>query len=140
MEKTDEKSNKTKQSEIESGKGMAILSYFAILALIPYFSEKKNKYVRFHAVQGMNLLLVWVAFCLLSWIVNAIVWAIACPDAWSCLGNMLGGGLGIIGIVNLLVSLVGIGIGVIAIIGIVNAASGKEKPVPILGGIKIIKK
>ena len=47
--------NEYDKKEIENGKVMAILAYLGILCLIPYFAEKDNKYVRFHAIQGLNL-------------------------------------------------------------------------------------
>ncbi len=43
------------QEEIKSGKVMSILAYMSILSLIPFFMEKKNKYVVFNAKQGLNL-------------------------------------------------------------------------------------
>ena len=43
------------QADINSGKLMSILSYISILVLIPFLTEKRNKYVIFHAKQGMNL-------------------------------------------------------------------------------------
>ena len=43
------------QEEIKAGRVMSILAYLSILALIPFFMERKNKYVVFHAKQGMNL-------------------------------------------------------------------------------------
>jgi len=139
MENSVEDSKKTTNQEAESGKGMAVLAY--IIALIPYFAEKKNQFVRYHAVQGMNILIVSAGFGILSVIINRIVWAVTCPDALSCLGNVLGGGgLGAVGLVNLLLGLVWAGIGILSIVGIVNAAQGKEKEVPILGKVKIIKK
>lgn len=59
------------KKEIESGKGMAILSY--ILPFIPYFAEKDNKYVRYHAVQGMNLLIVAIAYSVIYSILTSII-------------------------------------------------------------------
>ena len=53
-----DKSADYSKEEIDNGKLMALLSYIGILALIPYFAEKENKYVRFHAIQGLNLLIV----------------------------------------------------------------------------------
>lgn len=43
------------QEEIKSGKVMSILAYMSILSLIPFFMEKKNRYVVFNAKQGLNL-------------------------------------------------------------------------------------
>jgi len=137
MEKTTDGGG-AKKSEIESGKGMAVLSYLGLLALIPYFAEKKNKFVRFHALQGMNLLLIWVAYAVLSGIVNAIFITVA---VGSCVAGVAGcvGGFGFAGIMSGLVWLIGVGIGVIALLGLIYALQGKEKEVPILGKIKIIK-
>ena len=46
------------KEEKDAGKLMAILSYIGILCLIPYFVEKDNKYVRYHAIQGLNLFII----------------------------------------------------------------------------------
>ena len=37
---------------------MGVLSYLGLLALIPYFSKGQSSFVRFHALQGMNLFLL----------------------------------------------------------------------------------
>ena len=134
-----EKTTITKQ-EIDQGKGMAVLSYFGILALIPYFSEKKNKFVRFHAIQGMNIMLVAIAYGVLSGIIQGIVTGItigSCTSSWVGLMNC---NTTAIIITGWLFGLVGIGLGVLCIMGIVFAAQGQTKEVPILGKIKIIKK
>ena len=52
MENEETKVTESNKKDNESKKSMAILSY--IIPLIPYFVEKKDKFVRFHAVQGMN--------------------------------------------------------------------------------------
>lgn len=136
------KSNKFTPKEIESGKGMAVLSY--IIALIPYFAEKNNKYVRFHAIQGMNIFLVAIAYGVVNGIITSALTAILlgnCTYSWYygysavCAANA-----GVLSIVTVILSLIGAVIGVISIIGIVNAATGKAVPVPLLGKIKIIKK
>ncbi|MDR2524176.1 MAG: DUF4870 domain-containing protein [Candidatus Nomurabacteria bacterium] len=122
------------KKEIETGKGMAILSY--IIALIPYFAEKNNKFARFHAVQGMNIFLIAVGWAIVNWIITAIATSIACSGGlYSCLS-----GAGMVGIVSTILSLVSIAIGVFDIIGLVYAATGQAKEVPLLGKIKIIKK
>lgn len=126
------------KKEIESGKGMAILSY--IIALIPYFAEKKNKYVRFHAVQGMNILIVAVAWAILAAIINSVVNAIFCSTGYGYWYSSCWYTFGIEDVISWIVSLVSLGIGVLDIIGLVYAATGKAKEVPLLGKIKIIKK
>ena len=130
----------TKQ-EVESGKGMSVLAYFGILALIPYFAEKKNKFVRFHAVQGMNLMLVLVAYAILSGVIQGIV---SSATLSNCVNSFWGYGARCdytaTTITSLIFGLIGLAIAVVAIIGIVNAAQGKTKELPIIGKIKIIKK
>ena len=51
---------------------MSILSYLGILCLLPYLTEKVHQYVRFHAIQGLNLFLIAtiysIAYSVLSFI------------------------------------------------------------------------
>lgn len=107
------------KKELEDGKTMAILSY--ILPFIPYFAEKENKRVRFHAVQGMNLLIVAVALNIVTNILYSISWRL-----W-----------GIVGTISMIVNL---GITALCIIGIVNVCKEQAKELPIIDKIKIIKK
>jgi len=103
-------------SEVESGKLMAILSYIGILCLIPYFAEKNNSFVVFHAKQGLNLFILEII---------ALVAA-----------NILGG---IMYMTYTLTSIVEIAVLIFSIIGIVYAAQGEKKELPVIGSIKIVK-
>jgi len=131
--------DQTSKKEIEDGKAMAIIAY--ILAPIPYFAEKKNKFVRYHAIQGMNIFIIAVAYTIVASIINNIVWN---ATIGSCLRSILSGPWhactsGIDSFIRSVLGLVGLGIGVIAIIGIINVVNGKKKAVPFLGKVKIIK-
>jgi uncharacterized membrane protein len=127
------------KKDIDAGKGMAVLSY--IIALIPYFAEKKNKYVRFHAVQGMNILIIAVGWTIVSQIILAIITAASIGSVYSTYSYSAGvGGLALVGILGMVFSAVSILIGVLDIIGLVYAAQGQAKAVPLLGKIRIIKK
>ncbi len=74
-------SNEYSKEDIKKGKALGILSYLGILVLIPYLSEKKNKYVIFHAKQGISLLIaeiivggiLWFLGLILSWRVSWLV-------------------------------------------------------------------
>ena len=74
-------SNEYSKEDIKKGKTLGILSYLGILVLIPYLSEKKNKYVIFHAKQGISLLIaeiivggiLWFLGLILSWRVSWLV-------------------------------------------------------------------
>ena len=74
-------SNEYSKEDIKKGKTLGILSYLGILVFIPYLSEKNNKYVIFHAKQGISLLvaeiigggILWFLGLILSWRVNWLV-------------------------------------------------------------------
>ncbi len=100
------------EKEKEDGKVMAILSYISLLSLIPYFTEKENKWVRFHAIQGVNLLIIEAIFMVIG-MIPLLGWVIK----W--IGNII--------------------VIILSIIGIVNVCNGETKELPIVGGIKFIK-
>ena len=118
------------KEEIENGKLMALLSYIGILALIPYFAEKENKYVRFHAIQGINLLIINLEVSAASFVV-AIVATILfiIPIIGWILGFLL----------YLVIGLVPVGLLVISILGVVYSLQGNAKELPIVNQIKFIK-
>lgn len=114
------------KKSIEDGKALSILSYIGILALIPFFAEKKNKYVVAHAKIGMNLflieLIVTVGLTIVASILTLTI--VLIPLAF------------IIGIAEWAA---GIFFVVVSIIGIVNACGGEVKELPLIGKFKIIK-
>ncbi len=114
--------------DIEQNKVMALLSYLGILVLVPLFAAKESKFARFHAGQGLNLLIALVAWEIVHRVLMAVFRAILLPDAWriySLLGTIL--------------SLVYIVFTILAIIGIVNALNGKAKELPVVGKYKLLK-
>lgn len=98
--------------EKEDGKLMAILSYVGVLSLVPYLAEKDNKWVRYHAIQGVNLFIIEVILYIIR-VIPILGW--------------------IVGWLGSIVTLV------ISIIGIVNVCNGETKELPIVGKIKFIK-
>ncbi len=118
--------------EIKEGKSIAWLSYFGLLALIPYFAQKENKYTHAHAIRGLNLLIVDIAWGVLMSILQSVI---RTPVTyWGYTYYTTPGWL-------YLISAAGyIFICVVSIIGIVNACSGKVKDLPLVGKVKIIKK
>ena len=94
------------QPSQSSGKniGMAIVAY--ILFFIPLLTDAKNDpFVKYHVKQGLVLFISGFVIMVVSWM-PIIRWF-----AW---------------ILNL-------GIFVLFIIGVINAATGKEKPLPLIG-------
>ena len=106
-------------------KGMAVVAY--ILFFIPLLTgaHRKSSFVKFHTNQGTVLFLISVPL----WIVTAIVTTI--------LFRMSSGIPAIV--FGLLTPLVSIVILVLLVIGIINAASGNMKLLPLIGKITIIK-
>ncbi len=122
--------------DAEANKVFAILAYIGILVLVTIFGAPKNsKFARFHANQGLVLLIAEAVYGIFSGIISGIIRAIV-PDYQFVFG---GAGAAVYGIVSVLLSLISIVFLVFAIIGIVNAATGKAKELPIIGKIKILK-
>jgi uncharacterized membrane protein len=48
------------KKDIRENKTLAILSYLSILCLIPLLMKKDSKFVKFHAKQGLVLLIGWI--------------------------------------------------------------------------------
>ena len=113
------------QEDVQNNKVFAILAYFGILVLVPIFAAKESKFARFHANQGLGLFICEAAWCIISYIITALL-----IHSWS---------FGLLTLWSLISWLVWIGFLVFAIIGIVNAAQGSTKPLPIFGKFKILK-
>lgn len=110
-------------NDIENNMAMAILSYLSWLVLIPLLAAKNSKFARYHANQGLVLAIAELAFGVAYGIVSAIILAISLRLAF------IVSIIGLLGLVFLALS----------IIGIVNAANGRAKELPIIGKIKLIK-
>lgn len=130
-------SEKFDKKEVESNKGMAIIAY--ILPFIPYFFEKNNKYVRYHAIQGMNLLLISILYGIVYSVLTSIIKVNGSCGKW--LGYDFGNYCQVTPWwITLPLSLIGLGITVLSIIGIINVCNGKAKELPIVSKFKFLKK
>ena len=89
-----------------------VLAYFSILFFLPLVVAPGDQRAKFHANQGLVLFLVGIVI----------------------------GIIGVIPVVGAIVALVGgLATFVFAILGIINALKGEMKPLPLIGGIEIIK-
>ena len=97
-------------TDVNANKVMAILAYLGILVFIPIFAAKESKFARFHANQGLILFICSVVIFVVGRIpgLSAIAW-----------------------ILNLIVA-------VFAVLGIINAAKGEAKELPLIGKFRII--
>jgi uncharacterized membrane protein len=98
-------------SDVQSNKGMAVLAY--IIFFIPLLAAKDSKFAMYHANQGLVLFLAAVASNIVLGMIPIIGW-ILLPFAY-------------------------LAVLVFIIIGIMNAANGRNKPLPLIGGISILK-
>ena len=113
------------QSDAQQNKVMGILAYLSWLVIVPWIAAKESPFARYHTNQGLVLAIGEIAW----WILSAILTAIA-TAAYSL------GFLAVIGVISWILGIVFL---VFSILGIVNAAKGEMKPLPIIGGIKILK-
>jgi len=109
--------------DIEENKAMGIFAYLSFLVLIPIFAAKTSAFARYHSNQGLVLFIVTVAYSIVSGILNSLILAIS----WRLY------------FLTSIISMVGIVFTVLAIIGVVNAYKGEKKPLPVIGGINILK-
>ena len=105
--------------DAQTNKVYGILAYIGILVLVPIFAAKESKWARFHANQGLVLCIVLVAASLIMGILGSIPY--------------LGWLFYIIG------ALLEIPAVILMVLGIVGAAKGQAKELPIIGGIRILK-
>ena len=111
------------QNDITQNKAMGILAYFGPLCFIPMFAAKGSKFARFHANQGLVLLIACVVWAIASSILNSIILAIS----WRLY------------FITSIISLLSVVFAILAIIGIINAANGRAKELPVIGKFKILK-
>ncbi len=99
----------------QDDKLIGILSYLGILWIVAYilYGSKKTEYNLFHVKQGLGLIIVWLG-----------IWIIAFIAAFIPVVGM------IIGFIMIFVYL---GLLVVMILGIINAANGVQKELPLVG-------
>jgi uncharacterized membrane protein len=105
------KAEKPASGDVDKNKTMAILAYF--LFFLPLLAAKDSKFAMFHANQSLIILIISVA------------------------GSIIGGVLPVIG--SIISAVVGIGVFVLWIMGIISAANGEMKPLPVIGSYKLLK-
>ena len=110
-------------TDIQNNKTMGILSYIGLLVLVPIFAAKNSKFARFHANQGLVLVIAQAIVTTVLSILAAILAHIPFVG-W---------------LFALLIRLVIPVVYIPSIIGIINAAKGQAKELPIIGGIRILK-
>ena len=121
----------TQGNDAEENKGMAILAY--ILFFIPLLTGdyKKSPFVKYHTNQGFLLFITYVALGIATNIISRLLWAIlrGVYTWW-----------GFYGVLNNLLSILWIAPTVLLVLGVINAANGRTKPLPVIGELFTIIK
>ena len=112
------------EADISENKAMGILAYISWLVLVPLFAAKESKFARFHTNQGLVLAISESAYAVTALIVGKLFSLIA----W-WLGMVM----------TVLFWLAAPLFVVFTVLGIVNAAHGRCKELPIIGKFRIIK-
>jgi uncharacterized membrane protein len=97
-------------ADVDKNKVFGILSYLWILWLVPLLAAKDSPFAKYHCNQGLVLFLAWIA----TWVVNMVLVFIPILG-WLIMFALI------------------IGLLVLTIIGIINAANGVCKPLPLIG-------
>lgn len=98
-------------NDVQSNKVVAVLAY--ILFFLPLLAAKDSRFAMYHANQGLVLFLAAVGSNIVLSIIPILGW--------------------------FLLPFANLAILVYAIIGILNAAHGRNKPLPFIGSISILK-
>ena len=107
------------KGDIEKNKNISILAYLSWLVIIPLLTAKESPFARYHCTQGLVLAIAEIAASVVLGLLGMIP-----KVGW------------IFGILNGLLWILCV---VLAILGIVNAANGKAKELPLVGGVRILK-
>jgi uncharacterized membrane protein len=97
--------------DVQNNKVYGVLAY--IIFFIPLLAAKDSKFAMYHANQGLLLFLLYLALNIVLRVIPFISW--------------------------ILLPFVGLFCLVLAILGIVNAAKGEKKPLPLIGHLSILK-
>ncbi|MEK7498658.1 MAG: hypothetical protein AAB611_02235 [Patescibacteria group bacterium] len=110
-------------SSVDNRRTLAIISYLSLLVIVPLIIAKDDVFVKFHAKQG----LVLVIFEMIPWAFSILLTQFYFIMPFSLYLSIVG----ILGFVN-----TGLYIVVIAfiIVGIMNARNGKQNELPLIGG------
>ena len=116
--------------DIRQNKVFGILAYIGILVLVPIFAAPKSKYVRVHANAGLNLFILEILINLVCTGLKAIF-----APRYFWLGQATAGYV-LVSIIQWILMLV---ILAYIVLGIVYAATGKAKELPIINKVKLLK-
>ena len=107
-----------KSSSSDNDKLMGVLAYLGILVNVPILAGGNSKFVKYHANQGLVNLLFAIALGVLGFVLAFIPY---------------------INFILIFFWLLYFVPTIFAILGIINVINGEQKPLPLIGGITLIK-
>jgi uncharacterized membrane protein len=120
--------------DVQTNKGMAVLAYILFFVPLITGAHKNSPYVRYHTNQGTVLFLTAVGWGILYAILTAVITAMLFnPATWTY------SGLGLTGVITMILGLLWLIPAALCVLGIVHAATGKTKPLPVIGRFNIVK-
>jgi uncharacterized membrane protein len=119
--------------DANDNKTMSILAY--ILFFIPLLTgaHKTSAFAKYHTNQGTVLFIAALALNIILGIVRAILRSIL----WN--GFYYSGSWGVYSTLGTVLGIIGLVPFILCVVGIINAVNGRMKPLPVIGGITIIK-
>lgn len=99
--------------DIEKNKVMSALAYLGILFFLPLVTCPESQFGKFHANQGLLLLLAWLAGTIVFTIIPIIGW--------------------------ILLPVYSLAIFILFLFGLINTLNGKAVELPLIGKIRILK-
>lgn len=121
--KTVDETGKFDGADIAENRMAAALAYVGLLVLVPLYTAKKSEFARYHARQGIVLIIVSAAYSIANGMLAAAVLAVS----WRLY------------FILRITRLMGLAFPVLAVTGIVNAVNGKAKELPVIGKIRLFR-
>jgi uncharacterized membrane protein len=115
--------------DAQENKTMAILAYILFFVPLLTGAHKTSAFVKYHTNQGTTLFICAAVYGIAESVVLAILRAIL----WN------GYTWGIYGLLSTVLNILWLAPTVLCVVGILNAVNGRMKPLPVIGGISIIK-
>lgn len=105
--------------DAQENKVFGIFSYIGILVLVSLFARKESKWTRFHVNQGLVIAICEIVAGTVLGILSRIPYV-----GW---------------VFNLVLAAVEVVAVIVSVLGIVQAAKGQAKELPVIGQIKLLK-
>ncbi len=109
-----------KKANSDNDKLMGILAYLGVLVIVPIIAGGNSKFIKYHANQGLVNLLFAVALMVISMVVTVAVMAT-------------------VPALSMFLWVIYFAPTVLAIMGIINVVNNEMKPLPVIGGVTLLK-